>query len=147
MGCQGIFPTQGWNPGLLNCRQILYQLSHQGNPQYPIVIICIIPSYTSNSVRITLSITLLLLSHFSRVRLLATSWTAAYQAPPSMGFSRQEYWSGVPLPSPNNIATNMLLKAGICFCVFALHSSSINKELYTSILSEHIPLHTTLSLF
>ena len=37
---------------------------------------------------------------FSRVRFLATPWTAAYQAPPSMGFSRQEYWSGVPLPSP-----------------------------------------------
>ena len=37
---------------------------------------------------------------FSRVRLLATPWTAAHQAPPSMGFSRQEYWSGVPLPSP-----------------------------------------------
>ena len=36
----------------------------------------------------------------SRVRLLVTSWAAAYQAPPSMGFSRQEYWSGVPLPSP-----------------------------------------------
>ena len=36
----------------------------------------------------------------SRVRLLATPWTAAYQAPPPMGFSRQEYWSGVPLPSP-----------------------------------------------
>ena len=36
----------------------------------------------------------------SRVRLLTTSWTAAYQAPPSMGFSRREYWSGVPLPSP-----------------------------------------------
>ena len=36
----------------------------------------------------------------SRVRLLATPWTAAYQAPPSIGFSRQEYWSGVPLPSP-----------------------------------------------
>ena len=36
----------------------------------------------------------------SHVRLLVTSWTAAYQAPPSMGFSRQEYWSGVPLPSP-----------------------------------------------
>ena len=36
----------------------------------------------------------------SCVRLLATSWTAAYQAPPSMGFSRQEYWSGAPLPSP-----------------------------------------------
>ena len=36
----------------------------------------------------------------SRVRLLATPWTAAYQAPPSVGFSRQEYWSGMPLPSP-----------------------------------------------
>ena len=36
----------------------------------------------------------------SCVRLFATPWTAAYQAPPSMGFSRQEYWSGVPLPSP-----------------------------------------------
>ena len=35
----------------------------------------------------------------SYVRLLATPWTVAYQAPPSMGFSRQEYWSGVPLPS------------------------------------------------
>ena len=35
----------------------------------------------------------------SRVQLLATPWTAAHQAPPSMGFSRQEYWSGVPLPS------------------------------------------------
>ena len=37
----------------------------------------------------------------SRVWLLATPWSAAYQDPPSMGFSRQEYWSGVPLPSPS----------------------------------------------
>ena len=36
----------------------------------------------------------------SCVQLFATPWTAAYQAPPSMGFSRQEYWSGLPLPSP-----------------------------------------------
>ena len=36
----------------------------------------------------------------SRVRLLVTPWTAAHQAPPSMGLSAQEYWSGVPLPSP-----------------------------------------------
>ena len=35
----------------------------------------------------------------SHVRLVATPWTAAYQAPPSVGFSRQEYWSGLPLPS------------------------------------------------
>ena len=39
----------------------------------------------------------------SRVRLLVTPWTAAYQAPPSMGFSRQEYWSEVPLPSPEMV--------------------------------------------
>ena len=38
----------------------------------------------------------------SRVWLLATTWTTAHQAPPFMGFSRQEYWSGVPLPSPSN---------------------------------------------
>ena len=42
----------------------------------------------------------------SRVWLFATPWTVAYQAPPSMGFSRQEYWSGVPLPSPRNQMTN-----------------------------------------
>ena len=38
----------------------------------------------------------------SRVRLFATPWTVAHQAPLSMGFSRQEYWSGLPFPSPNN---------------------------------------------
>ena len=43
---------------------------------------------------------MLLLSRFSRVQLIATPWTAAHQAPPSMRFSRQEYWSGLPLPSP-----------------------------------------------
>ena len=37
---------------------------------------------------------------FGRVRLFTTPWSAVHQAPPSMGFSRQEYWSGVPLPSP-----------------------------------------------
>ena len=45
---------------------------------------------------------LLLLSHFSHVQLPATPWTAAYQAPLPVGFSRQEYWSGVPLPSPQD---------------------------------------------
>ena len=42
----------------------------------------------------------LLLRHFSRVRLCATPQTAAHQAPLSLGFSRQEYWSGLPFPSP-----------------------------------------------
>ena len=57
----------------------------------------------------------------SHVRLLATSWTAAYQAPPSMGFSRQEYRSGVPFPKVE------LLNQRICFwnfdkyCQIALH--------------------------
>ena len=48
----------------------------------------------------------------SRVRLLATPRTAAHQAPPSMGFSRQEYWSGVPLPSPFSPHITKLILAG-----------------------------------
>ena len=43
----------------------------------------------------------------SRVQLFATPWTAAYQAPPSMGFSRQEYWSGVPSPSLESEVTQL----------------------------------------
>ena len=39
----------------------------------------------------------------SRVQLFVTSWTVAYQVPPSMGFSRQEYWSGLPFPSPGDL--------------------------------------------
>ena len=49
----------------------------------------------------------------SLVRLLATPWTAAYQAPPSMGFSKQEYWSGVPLPS---LASSILSEY---LCIFS----------------------------
>ena len=51
--------------------------------------------------KVMTNLLLLLLSHFSCVRLLATSWTATYQAPPSMGFSRQEYWSGLPIAFSN----------------------------------------------
>ena len=79
VGCHsllhGIFLTQGLNPGLLHCRQI-FTIWPPGKPS------------------------LLLLSHFSRVRLCATPETAAHQAPPSLGFSRQEHWSGLPFPSP-----------------------------------------------
>ena len=39
----------------------------------------------------------------SRVQLFATPWTVAYQAPPSMGFPRQENWSGLPFPSPGDL--------------------------------------------
>ena len=87
MGCQallqGIFPTWGSNPHLLcltfTGRWILYYQHHLGRPEATM---------------------LLLLSHFSRVQLCATSQTAAHQAPLSLGFSRQEHWSGLPFPSP-----------------------------------------------
>ena len=55
----------------------------------------------------------------SRVRLLVTPWTTAYQAPPSMGFSRQQYWNGVPLPSPPSyvVGTNYRVLT-YCTCHF-----------------------------
>ena len=84
IGChsllQGIFPTQGSNPGLLHGRQILYRLSYQRSPK--------------KAVKVKL------LSH---VRPLATPWTGAYQASLSMGFPRQEYWDGLPFPSPRDL--------------------------------------------
>ena len=80
LSSQGIFPTQGSHLHLLHCQMDSLSLSHLG------------------SLFIWLLL-LLLLSCFSRVRLFMSPWTAAYQAPPSMGFSRQEYWSGVPSPS------------------------------------------------
>ena len=49
---------------------------------------------------------LLLLRHFSRVRPCSTPWTAAHQAPPSLGFSRQEHWSGLLFPSPMHESEN-----------------------------------------
>ena len=76
---QGIFTTQGSNPGLPRCRWILYSLSHQGSPCLPLVKL------------------------LSRVQLFATPWTVYYQAPPSTGFSRQKYWSGLSFPSPGDL--------------------------------------------
>ena len=49
----------------------------------------------------------------SRIRLVATPWTAAYQAPPSMRFSRQEYWSGLPLPSPGETGGNRIMRGTV----------------------------------
>ena len=63
-------------------------LSHQGSPKW---------GYTSNFYFLTFKKSL------SHVRLFATPWTVAYQASPSMGFSRQEYWSGLPFPSPGDL--------------------------------------------
>ena len=46
---------------------------------------------------------IVIVKSLSRVRLFATPWTVANQASPSMGFSRQEYWSGLPFPSPGDL--------------------------------------------
>ena len=65
----------------------------------------------------------------SRARLVVTPWTAAYQAPPSMGFSRQEYWSGVPSPSPTNHVKPLLIHVDdrlACFSNF----TCIHRTLY-----------------
>ena len=56
--------------------------------------------FTIQTTREALLLLLLLLSRFSRVQLCATPWTAAHQASPSLGFSRQKHWSGLPFPSP-----------------------------------------------
>ena len=74
----------------------------------------------------------------SRARPSATPWTAAYQAPPSMGFSRQEYWSGVPLPSPSLIIRQMQIKNKIRFN-FKLIRMAVKKKKWRKItVSEHM---------
>ena len=94
----GIFPTQGSNQGLQHCRQILYRLSHQGSPLRSLGPLTVKGTFTKLGEIYCLHACML--SRFSHVRLCATLWTAAHQAPLSTGFSRQEYWSGLPFPSP-----------------------------------------------
>ena len=65
---------------------------------------------------IKLWLLLLLLSRFSRVRLCVTPWTAAYQASPSMGFSRQEHWSGLPFPSPMHESESEVAQSCLTLC-------------------------------
>ena len=129
VGChpllQGIFPTQGLNPGVPHCRWILYHLSHQGSPAAAAAAkslqscptLCdpidssppssavpgILQARTLEWVAISFSSAWnwkVKVKSLSCVQPSVTPWTAAHQAPPSMGFSRQEYWSGVPSPSP-----------------------------------------------
>ena len=61
----------------------------------------------------------------SPVQLLATPWTAAHQAPLSMGFSRQEYWSGVPLPSPSAYIKLFKNLSSLLECYIRLPNSKI----------------------
>ena len=58
----------------------------------------------------------------SRVQLFAIPWTVAYQAPPSMGFSRQEYWSGFPFPSPGDLPNPRMEPGSPAFQADALSS-------------------------
>ena len=124
---QGIFPTQKSNPGLPHCRCVLYcwatrEAAHgapaaaarllqscptlcdpiDGSPPGSTVP-RILQARTQEWAAISFSSAWkwkVKVKSLSHVWLFATPWTAAYQAPPSMGFSRQEYWSGLPLPSP-----------------------------------------------
>ena len=66
----------------------------------------------------------------SHVRLFATPWTVAYQAPPSMGFSRQEYWSGLPFPSPGDLPDPGIESGSPAFQADALTSEPPGKLLY-----------------
>ena len=82
---------------------------------------------------------LLLLSRFSRVRLCATPQTVAHQAPPSLGFSRQEHWSGLPFPSPMHEVKSESQVAQLCLTLsdpmdYSLPGSSIHGIFQTRVL-------------
>ena len=73
-------------------------------------ILCLTPSLTlllssldDSKFRVSVDQVSKQVKSLSRVRLFVTPWTLAYQSPPSMGFSRQQYWSGVPFPSPGDL--------------------------------------------
>ena len=115
---QGIFLTQGSIPSLTRCRQILYRLSYQGSPRrlewvdYPFSswssrprnrtrVPCIAGRFFTNwSIREALGSPLCVTC--SVMSDSVTPWIAARQAPPSTGFSRQGYWSGLLFPSKQN---------------------------------------------
>ena len=107
---QGIFSTQESKPGLPHCRQMLYRLSHQST--------CV----------------------FSHVGLFGTTWTLAHQIPLSMEFSRQEYWSRLPFPTPRGlpnpgIKPPSLALAGIFFTTASLGKPKMKN---CSFLTQHV---------
>ena len=80
----------------------------------------------------------------SHVRLFATPWTVAYQAPPSMVFSRQEYWSGVPFPSPGDLPDPGIEPGSPAFQTDALTSEPPGKPIvWYKYTTERLSTHTT----
>ena len=91
--------TKDWTRVSCIGRRILYHVNYQGSPEWTLLVSNSRGSRFQSCGPTGHGVILLLLSHFSRVRLCATPETAAHQAPPSLGFSRQEHWSGLPFPS------------------------------------------------
>ena len=113
VGCdallQEIFSTQGLNPGLPNCRQNLYRLSHQGSPriyepleaQYTGETALIHRFFTFNF--IVCVCVCVCVRVLSCAQLCVAPWTMAHQTSLPMGLPRQEYWSGLSFPSPGDL--------------------------------------------
>ena len=137
---QGIFPTQGSNPGLPYGRPILYQLSYKGSPLKNMLLMQIIINdfylskqeggwYPEGGRSFTLKrrTSLLLLSCMCVVTQLCPAlcdpWTITRQAPLSMEFSRQAYWSWLPFPSPGDLP-NPGIKPGFLHCRQTLYHLS-----------------------
>ena len=78
----------------------------------------------------------------SRVQLFATPWTVAHQAPPSMEFSRQEYWSGLPFPSPEDLPDS-----GIAHRSPALRADTLASEPPDSFKTFHFPKCQALCIY
>ena len=83
---------------------------------------------------------------FSRVRLFVTTRTVTYQAPPSMGFSRQEYWSGVPFPSPGDLPDLVIELESHALQADALTSEPPGKQYWYSI-SKYFLFNIAFSVF
>ena len=98
---QGIFPTQGSNPGVPHCRQMLLPSEPPGK-----------------SLKWRDFLKWRLKRKWSRSVASDSLWPHEHQAPPSMGFSRQEYWSGVPLPSPYIMLVSSIIPSSWLALVF-----------------------------
>ena len=80
----------------------------------------------------------------SRVRLFVTPWTVAYQAPLSTGFSRQEYWSGLPFPSPGDLP-DPGIKPGLVISILSAKSNCKVVDKHQGILGLYLTSGTAMS--